>query len=66
MVVWDVDGRLIPADLRWLRRAVAQTYEIDERAVTFPDNGFTDTLTSRSLSTPQLLSVSTRRIRRPV
>jgi hypothetical protein len=23
LVVWDVDGTLIPADLRWLRRAVA-------------------------------------------
>ncbi|GID59895.1 hydrolase [Actinoplanes couchii] len=45
MVIWDVDGTLIPADLRWLRRAVAQTYDIDEQAVRFPDkkvHGYTD------------------------
>ncbi len=45
LVVWDVDGTLIPADLRWLRRAVARTYDIDESAVTFPKkkvHGYTD------------------------
>lgn len=45
LVVWDVDGTLIPADLRWLRRSIARTYEIDEAAVTFPEkkvHGYTD------------------------
>ncbi|WP_433616948.1 HAD family hydrolase [Dactylosporangium sp. CA-139114] len=45
LVVWDVDGTLIPADLRWLRRSVARTYGIDEAAVTFPEkkvHGYTD------------------------
>lgn len=45
VVVWDVDGTLIPADLRWLRRAIARTYGIDELAVTFPEkkvHGYTD------------------------
>jgi phosphoglycolate phosphatase len=45
LVVWDVDGTLIPADLRWLRRAVARTYHIQEDAVTFPAkrvHGYTD------------------------
>lgn len=45
VVVWDVDGTLIPADLRWLRRAIARTYGIAESAVTFPEkkvHGYTD------------------------
>lgn len=45
LVVWDVDGTLIPADLRWLRRAVARTYRIQEDAVVFPArrvHGYTD------------------------
>lgn len=45
LVVWDVDGTLIPADLRWLRRAVARTYDLDEDAVVFPGkrvHGYTD------------------------
>ncbi|MGV9613219.1 HAD family hydrolase [Nocardia xishanensis] len=45
LVVWDVDGTLIPADLRWLRRAVARTYHIEESAVVFPASrvhGYTD------------------------
>ena len=45
LVVWDVDGTLIPADLRWLRRAVARTYQIQEDAVVFPAkrvHGYTD------------------------
>jgi phosphoglycolate phosphatase len=45
LVVWDVDGTLIPADLRWLRRAVARTYGLEESAVVFPEqrvHGYTD------------------------
>lgn len=45
LVVWDVDGTLIPADLRWLRRAVARTYQIEESSVVFPAarvHGYTD------------------------
>ncbi len=45
LVVWDVDGTLIPADLRWLRRAVARTYALAESAVVFPTakvHGYTD------------------------
>ena len=45
LVVWDVDGTLIPADLRWLRRAIARTYRIGEAAVVFPSqrvHGYTD------------------------
>ncbi|WP_084496877.1 HAD family hydrolase [Nocardia amamiensis] len=45
LIVWDVDGTLIPADLRWLRRAVARTYAIQEADVTFPAarvHGYTD------------------------
>lgn len=45
LVVWDVDGTLIPADLRWLRRAVARTYQLDEPSVIFPTkrvHGYTD------------------------
>lgn len=45
VVVWDVDGTLIPADLRWLRRAIARTYDLTEDAVRFPDSkvhGYTD------------------------
>ncbi|WP_433567306.1 HAD family hydrolase [Nocardia sp. CA-151230] len=45
LIVWDVDGTLIPADLRWLRRAVARTYAITEEAVVFPTSrvhGYTD------------------------
>jgi phosphoglycolate phosphatase len=45
LVVWDVDGTLIPADLRWLRRSIARTYGIDEAAVIFPEkkvHGYTD------------------------
>ncbi|WP_238846120.1 hypothetical protein [Nocardia terpenica] len=45
LVVWDVDGTLIPADLRWLRRAVARTYAIQEGEVVFPTarvHGYTD------------------------
>ncbi|MGW4369284.1 haloacid dehalogenase-like hydrolase [Nocardia takedensis] len=45
VVVWDVDGTLIPADLRWLRRAVARTYHLEESTVVFPSariHGYTD------------------------
>ncbi|MBO3744015.1 HAD family hydrolase [Actinoplanes sp. NEAU-H7] len=45
VVVWDVDGTMIPADLRWLRRAIAATYGIAESDVTFPEkkvHGYTD------------------------
>ncbi|WP_436531234.1 HAD family hydrolase [Actinoplanes sp. HUAS TT8] len=45
LVVWDVDGTLIPADLRWLRRAISRTYRLDEAAVVFPGqkvHGYTD------------------------
>jgi phosphoglycolate phosphatase len=45
LVVWDVDGTLIPADLRWLRRAVSRAYKITEDAVVFPGkrvHGYTD------------------------
>ena len=45
LVVWDVDGTLIPADLRWLRRAVAGTFQLAEPAVVFPSakvHGYTD------------------------
>ena len=45
VIVWDLDGTLIPADLRWLRRAIARTYGIDEPDVRFPDkkvHGYTD------------------------
>lgn len=45
LVVWDVDGTLIPADLRWLRRAVARTYAIQEGEIVFPTarvHGYTD------------------------
>src|SRR5215471_7591816 len=45
VVVWDVDGTLIPADLRWLRRAIARTYELLEDSVVFPTkrvHGYTD------------------------
>ncbi|MCA2214147.1 HAD family hydrolase [Jidongwangia harbinensis] len=45
VVVWDVDGTLIPADLRWLRRAIARTYELAESNVVFPAkkvHGYTD------------------------
>jgi len=45
LVVWDVDGTLIPADLRWLRRAIARTYQLAESALVFPDakvHGYTD------------------------
>ncbi|MFC7530145.1 HAD family hydrolase [Actinoplanes sp. GCM10030250] len=45
LVIWDVDGTMIPADLRWLRRAIARTYELTENAVTFPGkkvHGYTD------------------------
>ncbi|MEV0354806.1 HAD family hydrolase [Nocardia sp. NPDC050697] len=45
LIVWDVDGTLIPADLRWLRRAVARTYHLTESAIVFPSSrvhGYTD------------------------
>jgi phosphoglycolate phosphatase len=45
LIVWDVDGTLIPADLRWLRRAIARAYGIHESEVVFPDkkvHGYTD------------------------
>jgi phosphoglycolate phosphatase len=45
LVIWDVDGTLIPADLRWLRRAIARAYGIPKSAVVFPDekvHGYTD------------------------
>jgi phosphoglycolate phosphatase-like HAD superfamily hydrolase len=45
LVVWDVDGTLIPADLRWLRRAVARTYGLHEESIVFPKarvHGYTD------------------------
>lgn len=45
LIIWDVDGTLIPADLRWLRRAVSRTYDIEESAVVFPVariHGYTD------------------------
>ena len=45
VVIWDVDGTLIPADLRWLRRAIARAYGIAESEVVFTDkkvHGYTD------------------------
>ncbi|WP_280236351.1 HAD family hydrolase [Nocardia cyriacigeorgica] len=45
LVIWDIDGTLIPADLRWLQRAIARTYSVPEDAVTFPTarvHGYTD------------------------
>jgi phosphoglycolate phosphatase-like HAD superfamily hydrolase len=45
LVIWDIDGTLIPADLRWLRRAIARTYALPETDVVFPAarvHGFTD------------------------
>jgi phosphoglycolate phosphatase len=45
VVVWDVDGTLIPADLRWLRRGVARTYGVPDARVVFPSDrvhGYTD------------------------
>ncbi|GAA0547008.1 haloacid dehalogenase-like hydrolase [Paractinoplanes ferrugineus] len=45
LVAWDLDGTLIPADLRWLRRAISRTYELAESAVVFPEakvHGYTD------------------------
>lgn len=45
MVIWDVDGTLIPADLRWLRRAIARTYQLADSAVVLPEakvHGYTD------------------------
>ncbi|MFC4144799.1 HAD family hydrolase [Micromonospora mangrovi] len=45
LVVWDVDGTLIPADLRWLTRAIARAYGISQSEVVFPDkkvHGYTD------------------------
>lgn len=45
LVIWDIDGTLIPADLRWLRRAISRAYGITESAVIFPDkkvHGYTD------------------------
>ncbi|GGN38227.1 hydrolase [Actinoplanes campanulatus] len=45
LVIWDIDGTLIPADLRWLRRAIARTYGLGETDVTFPEkkvHGYTD------------------------
>jgi phosphoglycolate phosphatase len=45
LVIWDVDGTLIPADLRWLRLAIARTYRIQEDEVVFPakkTHGYTD------------------------
>lgn len=45
LVIWDVDGTLIPADLRWLRRAIGQSYGLAEEAVVFPEtkvHGYTD------------------------
>ncbi|WP_434740729.1 HAD family hydrolase [Micromonospora sp. SH-82] len=40
-----MDGTLIPADLRWLRRAIARTHGLGEADVIFPDkkvHGYTD------------------------
>ena len=45
LVIWDIDGTLIPADLRWLTRAVTRAYGISPSEVTFPDkkvHGYTD------------------------
>ncbi|WP_067713079.1 HAD family hydrolase [Nocardia yamanashiensis] len=45
LIIWDIDGTLIPADLRWLRRAIARTYSLAEAAITFPTarvHGYTD------------------------
>src|SRR5689334_174194 len=45
LVVWDIDGTLIPADLRWLRRSIAKTYDLVESDVIFPESevhGYTD------------------------
>jgi phosphoglycolate phosphatase len=45
LVIWDVDGTLLPADLRWLRRAIARTYGLSESAIVFPSakvHGYTD------------------------
>ncbi len=47
LVVWDVDGTLIPADLRWLRRAIARTYGLGDESIVFPKarvHGYTDEL----------------------
>ncbi|WP_231956951.1 MULTISPECIES: HAD family hydrolase [unclassified Actinoplanes] len=44
-MVWDIDGTLIPADLRWLRRAIARAYGLAEAEVRFPAkkvHGYTD------------------------
>lgn len=30
LVIWDIDGTLIPADLRWLRRAIVRTYSLGD------------------------------------
>lgn len=45
LVIWDIDGTLIPADLRWLRRAIARTYSLSDTDVVFPAarvHGYTD------------------------
>ncbi|MEU7925132.1 HAD family hydrolase [Micromonospora sp. NPDC049107] len=45
LVIWDVDGTLIPADLRWLTRAISRAYGMAESEVVFPDkkvHGYTD------------------------
>jgi phosphoglycolate phosphatase len=45
LIVWDVDGTLIPADLRWLRRSIARTYQLQEGDIVFPSarvHGYTD------------------------
>ncbi|MCI4066056.1 haloacid dehalogenase-like hydrolase [Micromonospora sp. R77] len=45
LVIWDIDGTLIPADLRWLKRAIARAYGIAHSDVAFPDkkvHGYTD------------------------
>jgi phosphoglycolate phosphatase len=35
LIVWDVDGTLVPGDLRFLRRAVARAYRLEEAVVEF-------------------------------
>ena len=45
LIVWDVDGTLIPADLRWLRRSISRTYQLPENDIVFPSarvHGYTD------------------------
>ncbi|MGH7883040.1 MAG: HAD family hydrolase [Candidatus Dormibacteraceae bacterium] len=45
LVVWDVDGTLVPSDVRWVQRAIAATYQLPEDGVKFDPkrvHGYTD------------------------